>query len=95
MDGGPIQHGPSEEETQAGDKKLNRPKRAKDLLVEVKYAAKERGRLDSAFCDVVGETASICHFVPMVEVEIMDIDLAAEIEKVEDVVRSCVHKEPI
>ena len=32
--------------------------RTKDLLVEVKCAAENRSRLDSAFCDVVGESAT-------------------------------------
>ena len=46
----------------------------KVLLVEVKCGVENRGSLDSAFRGVVGESGSVCHLVPMVEVEIMDID---------------------
>ena len=47
----------------------------KYLLVEMKYAAKDRGRPDSAFRDVIGEREreTVLHFVPLVEVNVMDI----------------------
>ena len=56
--------------------------RSKDFLFEVKCAAKDRGRLNSAFRDVVGETKSVHHLVPMFEVEILDLDPTAESEEV-------------
>ena len=59
-----------------------RETRTKDLLVEVKCAAEDRGRLDTAFRDVVGESGSVRHLVPTVEVEIMDIDPTIEEEVV-------------
>ena len=55
-----------------------RETRSKDLLVEVKYAPKDRGKLDSVFRDVFGETGSVRSLVPTVEVEILDIDPTAE-----------------
>ena len=45
--------------------------RTKDLLVEVKFDARDRGRLDSAFHDLVGESGSVHHLVPTVDVEIL------------------------
>ena len=51
-----------------------RETRTKDLLVEIKCAAGDRGNLDSAFRDAVGESGSVCHLVPMVEVQILDVD---------------------
>ena len=71
-----------------------RKTRSEDLLVEVKCAAKDRGRLDSAFRDVVVGSGSVPYLVPTVGVEIMDIDSTAEAEEVEEAVRSCLHKEP-
>ena len=62
--------------------------RTKDLLVEVKCAAKDRGRLDSAFRDIVEETGFVRHIIPTVEVEILDIDPTAESEEVTEAVRS-------
>ena len=52
--------------------------RMKDLLVEVNCAAEDRGRLDSAFRDVVGESGSVRHLVPAVKLEIVDINPTAE-----------------
>ena len=71
-----------------------RKTRLKDLLVEVRYAAKDRVRLDSAFRDEVGETGSVRHLVPTVDVEILDMDLTAEAEEVAEAVRSCLREEP-
>ena len=62
-----------------------RETRAKDLLVEVKCAAENRGRLDSAFRGVVGGSGSIRHLVPTVEVEILDVDPTVEEEVAEAV----------
>ena len=47
-------------------------------LLHLKYAAKDRGRLDSAFRDDVGGSGSVRHLVPTVKVEIMDIEPTAE-----------------
>ena len=71
----------------------NLPKRRK-LAGEVKCTAKDRGGLDSVFRDVVGESGSIHHLVPRVEVEIMDIDSITEVVEVEGEVRSCLREEP-
>ena len=71
-----------------------RETRTKDLLVEIKCAARDRGKLDSAFRDAVGESGSVRHLVPMVEVEILDVDPTVEEEEVAKVVRSCLREEP-
>ena len=71
-----------------------RETRTKDLLVEVKCAAEDRGRLNSAFRDVVGESGSVHHLVPTIEVEIMDIDPTVEEEEVAKAVRSCIQEDP-
>ena len=56
----------------------------KDLLVEVKCAAENRGRIDSAFRGEVGESGSVRHLVLKVEVEILDVDptVVEEVAKV-------------
>ena len=71
-----------------------RETRTKDLLVEIKCAAGNRGKLDSAFRDAVGESGSVRHLVPMVEVEILDVDPTVEEEEVAKAVRSCLREEP-
>ena len=71
-----------------------RETRTKDLLVEIKCAAADRGKLDSAFRDAVGESGSVLHLVPMVEVEILDVDPTVEEEEVAKAVRSCLREEP-
>ena len=58
--------------------------RSKDLLVDIKCAAKDRGRLDSAFRGVVCETRSVRHLVPTIELEILGIAEA---------VRSCLRED--
>ena len=68
--------------------------RLKDLLVKVKCATKDRGKLDSVFRDVVGETESVRHLVPKVEVEILDIDSNAKAKEVAETVMSCLQEEP-
>ena len=60
----------------------------------MKCAAKDRGSLDSAFRDVVGESRSVRHLFPTVEVEIIDNDPTAGAEEVEEAVRSCLNEEP-
>ena len=59
-----------------------RETRTKDLLIEVKCAAENRKRLNSAFHDMVGETGSVRYFVPRAEVEILDIDPILETEEI-------------
>ena len=72
-----------------------RETRTKDLLVEIKCAAKDRGRLDSAFRDVVRETGSVRHLVPTNEVDILDIDPIVEAAEIAMTVRSCLREEPL
>ena len=69
-----------------------RETRMKNLLVEVKCAAEDRGRLNSAFCDAVGESRSVRHRVPTIEVKIMDPTV--EEEEVAETVRSCLQEDP-
>ena len=59
-----------------------RETRTKDLLVEIKCDAKDRVRLDSAFCEVIGETRFVRHLVPTGEVDILDIDPTTEAEEI-------------
>ena len=63
--------------------------RTKDLLVEVKCAVEDRGKLDSAFRDVVGESGSVYHLVPTVE----DVNPTVEEEEIAEAVRSCQREE--
>ena len=69
-----------------------RETRTKDLLVEVKCTAEDRGRLDSAFRDVVGPSESVRHLVPTVEVEILDIDIIADTEEIAEAIRDCLRE---
>ena len=68
--------------------------RTKYLLVEVKSAGENRGRLDSAFRGVVGESGSVRHLVPTAQVEIFDVDPTVEKEEVAEAVRSYLREEP-
>ena len=70
-----------------------RETRTKDLLVDVKCAMKDRGRLDSAFRYVVGETGSVRHLVPTVEVKILGIDPTRKAKEVAEAVQSCLKEE--
>ena len=67
-----------------------RETRSKDLLVEVNCAAKDRGRLDSVFRDIV---RSAHHLVPIVEVKITDIDPTTEAEEIEEALRICLDED--
>ena len=51
------------------------------------------GRLESVFRDVVGESGSVSHLVPTVDVEIMDIDPTVEEEEVAEAVWSCIQED--
>ena len=70
-----------------------RETRTKYLLAEVKFAAENRERLDSAFRGVVGESGSVRHLVPTIEVEILDVDPTVEEEEVAEAVRSYLWEE--
>ena len=70
-----------------------RETRFKDLLFEVNCAAKDRGRLDSAFRGVIGESRSVPLLFTMVEVEILDIDPPTEVPEIQEALRSCLHEE--
>ena len=61
--------------------------RTNDLLVEIKCAAGDKGKLDSAFRNAVRESGSVRHLVPMV-------DPTVEEEEVAKAVRSCLREEP-
>ena len=67
--------------------------RTKGLQVKVKCAAEDRGKPDSAFRDVVGESGLVRHVVPTVKLEILDIGPTAETEEVTEAVRSCRQEE--
>ena len=71
-----------------------RKTRSKDLLVEMRCAANNRDRLDSAFRDVVGEQGTIRHLFPMLQVKILDLNPTTEKAEVEEAVRSCLHTDP-
>ena len=71
-----------------------RETRTKDLLVEVKCAAENRGRLDSAYRSVVGESGSVHHLVSTGDVEILDVNPTVEEEEVAEAVRSYLREEP-
>ena len=70
-----------------------RETRTKDLLVEVKCTAEDRGRLDSAFRDVVGKCGSVRHLVRTVEVEITYIDPTTETEEIAEAMSDCLREE--
>ena len=71
-----------------------REMRSKDLLVEMKCSAKSRGRLDTAFKEVIGARGTVRHLIPRIEVEIVDLEPTIEVKDVEDAVRSLFDKEP-
>ena len=71
-----------------------RETRSKNLLVELKWSTKSRGRLDTAFKEAVGARGTVRHFIPRIEVEIADLDPTTKAEDVEDAVRSFLDKEP-
>ena len=71
-----------------------RETRSKCLLVEMRCNAKDRYRLGSVFRDVVGEQCTVRHLVPMVQVEILDLDPTAEKAEVKETMRSCLYEDP-
>ena len=60
---------------------------SKVLLVKLKFSKGGRGRLDTAWKEVIGATGTVRHFIPRIEVKIGDIEPSIEAEDVEDPVR--------
>ena len=60
--------------------------RSKDLLVEFKCSKKNRGRLESAFKEVIGNSGSVWHLIPRIAVEFPDIYPSTDAEDVEEAV---------
>ena len=56
--------------------------------MRLKCFTKSRGRLDTAFKEAVGARETVRHLIPLIEVEIADLDPTTEAEDVEDAVRS-------
>ena len=67
---------------------------SKDLLVEMKCSTKSRGRLDTAFKEVIGARGTVQRLIPLIEVEIADLEPTIEAEDVEDAVKSFFDQEP-
>ena len=67
---------------------------SKDLLAELNCSTKSRGRLDTAFKEVIGARGTVRHLIPRIEVEIADMEPTIEAEDVEDAVRSFFDQEP-
>ena len=55
---------------------------------------KSRGRLDTAFKEVIGARGTVRHLIPRIEVEIADLEPTIEAEDVEDAVKSLFDEEP-
>ena len=58
-------------------------------LVQIRWAVKDRDRLDSAFRDIVGERGIVHHLDPMLQMEIVVLDPTTK-----KAVRSCLHEDP-
>ena len=67
---------------------------SKDLLVELKWSTKSRGRLETAFKEAVVARGTVRHLIPRIDVEIADLEPTIEAEDVEDAVRSFFDQEP-
>ena len=61
--------------------------RSKDLLVELRWSTKSKGRLDTAFKEAVGSRGTVRHLIPRIEVEISDLDPSIEAGDVAEAVR--------
>ena len=57
--------------------------------MELKCSKQSRGRLDTAFKEVIGASGTVRHFILRIQVEITDIEPSIEAEDVEDAVRGC------
>ena len=53
----------------------------------MRCAAKDRDRLDSAFRDIVRKQGTVRHLIPMIQVEIVDLDPTTEEVQVQETVR--------
>ena len=62
-------------------------------MVELKCAAENRGRLDSAFQVVVSDIGFVCHLIPHIKVEMMNIDATAEDVEVEEAISNFLGEE--
>ena len=62
-------------------------------MVEIKWAAEDRGRLNSAFQGVVGDGGSIGHLIPRIELEIRNIDPTTEDVEVEEAISNFLGEE--
>ena len=71
-----------------------RERRSEDLLVELKCSTKSRGRLNTAFKEVIGARRTVWHLIPRIDVEIADLEHTIEAKDVEDAVRSLFDEEP-
>ena len=71
-----------------------RETRSKDLLEKLKCSTKSRGRLDTAFKEVIRARGTVRHLIPRIEVEIADLEPTIEAKDVEDAVRSLFDEEP-
>ena len=59
-----------------------------------KCSTKSRGRLGTAYKEVIGVRGMVRHLIPRIEVEIADLEPTIEAENVEDAVRSFFDQEP-
>ena len=71
-----------------------RDTRSKDLLVEIKCSAKSRGRLGTAFKEVIGARGTVRQPIARIEVEIVDLEPTIKAKDVEDADRSLFDEEP-
>ena len=68
--------------------------RSKDLPVELKCSIKSRGRLETAFKEVIGVKGTVRHLIPRIEVDITDLEPTIEADDVEDADRRFFGQEP-
>ena len=61
--------------------------------MELKCSTKSRGRLNTAFNEVIGARGTVRHLIPRIEVEIDDLEPTIEAEDVEDAIRSFFNQE--
>ena len=61
--------------------------RSKDLLIELKCSKEGRGRLNTTLKEVIGASETVCHLIPRIGVEIVDIEPSIEADDVENAVR--------
>ena len=54
----------------------------------MRCAGKDSDRLDTAFRNAVGVQGTVRHLVPMIQIEILDLDLTTEDAEVKEAVRN-------